>query len=146
MDRRTEMKIKLLVLVIVVFSLIIVSRSFAQNFPTYHQLGPAKATLWRPTSGTPQHRYRYHASHKQFSELGSLQGNEQPGFCGPLHQYPIRQQRIASHLRTNCAGREGRSELFLRQNQSGLTPGITKSRALGLQRRRASHELLSGGR
>jgi len=30
-----------------------VSPSSAQNFPTYHQLGPAKATLWRPTSGTP---------------------------------------------------------------------------------------------
>jgi hypothetical protein len=27
--------------------------ALAQNFPTYHQLGPAKATLWRPTSGTP---------------------------------------------------------------------------------------------
>jgi hypothetical protein len=49
------MKTKMLVLIIAIFSLIALaaSRSVAQNFPTYHQFGPAKATLWRPTSGTP---------------------------------------------------------------------------------------------
>ena len=49
------MKMKMFVLVIALFSLITLtgSGSFAQNFPTYHQLGPAKATLYRPTSGTP---------------------------------------------------------------------------------------------
>jgi hypothetical protein len=49
------MKMKMFVLVIALFSLITLtgSGSFAQNFPTYHQLGQAKATLWRPTSGTP---------------------------------------------------------------------------------------------
>ncbi len=66
---------KKLMLVIAFFSLIVFtgSRSFAQNFPTYHQLGQAKATLWRPTSGTPTHWYRRYASHKQFPEFGRLQ-------------------------------------------------------------------------
>jgi hypothetical protein len=50
------MKTKILVFAVSIVSLIfhlIVTDSIAQNFPTYHQLGQAKATLWRPTSGTP---------------------------------------------------------------------------------------------
>jgi hypothetical protein len=52
-------KTLLLLLVSFVFSFVLplfARHSLAQNFPTYHtyhQLGPAKATLWRPTSGTP---------------------------------------------------------------------------------------------
>ena len=34
---------------------------------------------------------------------------------------------------------------FLKQNQSGLTPGINKVCSLGIQRRRANDEFLSGG-
>ena len=69
------MKTKKLLIVSLFSSIfvLIVSQSFAQNFPTYHQLGQAKATLWRPTSGTPQHWDRHHASHKQFSEFGRMQ-------------------------------------------------------------------------
>ena len=34
---------------------------------------------------------------------------------------------------------------FLKQNQSGLTPGINKVVLLGIQRRRPNDEFLSGG-
>ena len=50
------MKTKMLLVAAFMFSFIFylfVPDSFGQNFPTYHQLGSAKATLWRPTSGTP---------------------------------------------------------------------------------------------
>ena len=48
------MKTKMFVFAMALFTVIAlhIGQSFAQNFPTYHQLGPAKATLWRPASGT----------------------------------------------------------------------------------------------
>jgi hypothetical protein len=42
------------VLILALMLVVIDSQSFAQKFPTYHQLGPAKATLWRPTSEVPR--------------------------------------------------------------------------------------------
>ena len=85
----------LLLLVGFVFSFVFslfAQHSLAQNFPTYHQLGPAKATLWRPTSGTPNYRNSCDASHEQLSQSGRLQSNERQRFCGALHEHSLRQQ------------------------------------------------------
>ena len=83
---------KKFVLVLAFFSLIVLSGSgsFAQNFPTYHQLGHAKATLWRPTSGTPNIGIVVMHRTSNFLNLAACSRNEQPGFCGALHEYPIR--------------------------------------------------------
>ena len=102
---------KKLMLVIAFFSLIVFtgSRSLAQNFPTYHQLGQAKATLWRPTSGTPNIGIVVMHRTSNFLNLGRMQGNEQPGICSSLYEYALRQQRIASHIRANGPRRKGGS-------------------------------------
>src|ERR1051325_408751 len=51
---RNRMKTKIFVFTMALFTVLAFhfGQSFAQNFSTYHQLGPAKATLWRPASGT----------------------------------------------------------------------------------------------
>ena len=119
------MKIKLLVLVIVVFSLIIVSRSFAQNFPTYHQLGPAKATLWRPASGTPHIGIVIMHRTSNFLNLAACREMSNRGFvvlCINTRFDNNESQVIFEQTALDVKAGVN----FLRQNQSGLTPGLTK--------------------
>jgi hypothetical protein len=121
------MKTKMLVLVIAICSLIALaaSQSFAQNFPTYHQLGPAKATLWRPTSGTPHigmvmmHRtanFLNYPGCTEMSNRGFVVLCINTRFDNNESQVIFEQTALDVKAGIN----------FLKQNQSGLTPGITK--------------------
>src|SRR6266478_8595365 len=121
------MKMKMFVLVIAFFSLIALtgSRSIAQNFPTYHQLGPAKATLWRPTSGTPHIGIVMMHRTASFLNLPSCSEMSNRGFvvlCVNTRFDNNESQVIFEQ--TDLDVKAGVN--FLRSNQSGLTPGITK--------------------
>jgi hypothetical protein len=100
------------------------SPSSAQDFPTYHQLGPAKATLWRPTSDTPHiaivvvHRTANVLNAPFCSELSNR------GFvllCMNTRFDNNESQVIFEQMALDVKAGIN----FLKQNQSGLTPGIT---------------------
>jgi hypothetical protein len=104
--------------------------SSAQNFPTYHQIGPAKATLWRPASGAPHigivviHRTANVLNAPFCSELSNR------GFvllCMNTRFDNNEAQVIFEQVPLDV--KAGIS--FLKLNQSGLTPGITKVILLG---------------
>ncbi len=102
-----------------------VSPSSAQNFPTYHQLGPAKATLWRPTSGTPHIAIVMMHRTASFLNLPACSEMRDRGFvvlCVNTRFDNNESQVIFE--RTALDVKAGVN--FLKQNQSGLTPGITK--------------------
>jgi hypothetical protein len=101
------------------------SHSFAQNFPTYHQLGPAKATLWRPTSGTPGIGIIMMHRTGNFLNLPACSQMRDRGFvvlCMNTrfdnNEAEVIFEEMALDVRAGIN--------FLKQNQSGLTPGITK--------------------
>ncbi len=99
--------------------------SSAQNFPTYHQLGPAKATLWRPTSGTPHIGIVMMHRTANFLNLGSCSEMSNRGFvvlCMNTRFDNNESQVIFEQTALDVKAGVN----FLRQNQSGLTPGITK--------------------
>jgi hypothetical protein len=119
----------LLLLVGFVFSFVLplfAQHSLAQNFPAYHQLGPAKATLWRPSSGTPNigidvvmHRT------SNFLNLGACSQMRDRGFvvlCMNTRFDNNESEVIFEEMALDV--RAGIN--FLKQNQSGLTPGINK--------------------
>jgi hypothetical protein len=121
------MKAKMLVLVIAISSLIALtaSRSFAQNFPTYHQLGQAKATLWRPTSGTPHIGIVVMHRTSNFLNLAACSEMSNRGFvvlCMNTRFDNNESQVIFEQTALDVKAGVN----FLRQNQSGLTPGLTK--------------------
>ena len=99
--------------------------SFAQNFPTYHQLGPAKATLWRPTSGTSNIGIVIMHRTSNFLNLAACREMSNRGFvvlCINTRFDNNESQVIFEQTALDVKA----GVLFLRQNQSGLTPGITK--------------------
>jgi hypothetical protein len=122
------MKSKMLLLGILTFSLIsnlAPSQSFSQNFPTYHALGPAKATLWRPTSGTPNIGIVVMHRTSNFLNLGACSQMRDRGFvvlCMNTrfdnNEAEVIFEEMALDVRAGIN--------FLKQNQSGLTPGVTK--------------------
>jgi hypothetical protein len=122
------MKPKTLFLAVFITGLIIAlvaSQSFAQNFPTYHQLGPAKATLWRPTSGTPSIAIIMMHRTGNFLNLPACSQMRDRGFvvlCMNTrfdnNEAEVIFEEMALDVRAGIN--------FLKQNQSGLTPGITK--------------------
>src|SRR5262249_54106362 len=121
------MKTKMLLLVIAVFSLVAMfaARSFAQNFPTYHQLGQAKATLWRPTSGTPHIAIVMMHRTGNFLNLPACSEMSNRGFvllCVNTRFDNNESQAIFEQTALDVKAGVN----FLRQNQSGLTPGLTK--------------------
>src|SRR5438046_7056759 len=102
-----------------------VSQSFAQNFPTYHQLGPAKATLWRPTSGTPHIAIVMMHRTASFLNLPACSEMRDRGFvvlCVNTRFDNNESQVIFERTALDVMAGVN----FLKQNQSGLTPGITK--------------------
>ena len=99
--------------------------SFAQNFPTYHQLGPAKATLWRPTSGTSNIAIVIMHRTSNFLNLAACREMSNRGFvvlCINTRFDNNESQVIFEQTALDVKA----GVLFLRQNQSGLTPGITR--------------------
>jgi hypothetical protein len=122
------MKTKMLLPVVLIFSfifLVAASQSVAQNFPTYHQLGSAKATLWRPTSGTPTIGIVVMHRTSNFLNLGACSQMRDRGFvvlCMNTrfdnNEAEVIFEEMALDVRAGIN--------FLKQNQSGLTPGITK--------------------
>ena len=99
--------------------------SFAQNFPTYHQLGPAKATLWRPTLGTSNIGIVIMHRTSNFLNLAACREMSNRGFvvlCINTRFDNNESQVIFEQTALDVKA----GVLFLRQNQSGLTPGITK--------------------
>jgi len=109
---------------------LIASPSSAQNFPTYHQLGLAKATLYRPTSGTPHiaivviHRTANVLNAPfctELSDRGFVLLCMNTRFDNNEAQVIFEQMALDVKAGIN----------FLKQNQSGLTPGITKVILLG---------------
>jgi hypothetical protein len=120
------MKSKILSLLI--FSLIsahAATHSYAQNFPTYHQLGPAKATLWRPASATPSIGIVVMHRTSNFLNLGACSQMRDRGFvvlCMNTrfdnNEAEVIFEQMALDVRAGIN--------FLKQNQSGLTPGITR--------------------
>ena len=121
------MKTKIFALAVSLVSLLvhlIATESIAQNFPTYHQLGQAKATLWRPTSGTPIGIVIMHRT-SNFLNLGACSQMRDRGFvvlCINTRFDNNESQVIFEQTALDVKA----GVLFLRQNQSGLTPGITK--------------------
>jgi hypothetical protein len=104
---------------------LIASPSSAQNFPTYHQLGPAKATLWRPTSGTPHIAIVMMHRTASFLNLPACSEMSNRGFvvlCVNTRFDNNESQVIFEQTALDVKAGVN----FLRQNQSGLTPGITK--------------------
>lgn len=102
-----------------------VTSSFAQNFPTYHQLGQAKATLWRPTSGTPSIGIVVMHRTSNFLNLGACSQMRDRGFvvlCMNTRFDNNESQVIFEETALDVKAGVN----FLRQNTSGLTPGITK--------------------
>jgi hypothetical protein len=120
------MKSKILSLLI--FSLIsahAATHSYAQNFPTYHQLGPAKATLWRSASATPSIGIVVMHRTSNFLNLGACSQMRDRGFvvlCMNTrfdnNEAEVIFEQMALDVRAGIN--------FLKQNQSGLTPGITR--------------------
>ena len=99
--------------------------SFAQNFPTYHQLGPAKATLWRPASGTSSIGIVVMHRTSNFLNLGACSQMRDRGFvvlCMNTRFDNNESQVIFEETALDVKAGVN----FLRQNTSGLTPGITK--------------------
>ena len=102
-----------------------VSYALAQNFPTYHQLGQAKATLWRPTSGTPSIGIVVMHRTSNFLNLGACSQMRDRGFvvlCMNTRFDNNESQVIFEETALDVKAGVN----FLRQNQSGLTPGLTK--------------------
>jgi hypothetical protein len=122
------MKTKTLSLAVFITGLMIAlvaSQSFAQNFPTYHQLGPAKATLWRPSSGTPTIGIVMMHRTGNFLNLPACSQMRDRGFvvlCMNTrfdnNEAEVIFEEMALDVRAGIN--------FLKQNQSGLTPGVTK--------------------
>src|SRR5437868_7919317 len=120
-----KQKSLLIVLIMGMILAAAVSRSFAQNFPTYHQLGPAKATLWRPTSGTPH--IAIIMMHRTGNFLNLPACSEMRNRVFVVLCINTRFDNNESQVifeRTALDVKAGIN--FLKQNQSGLTPGITK--------------------
>lgn len=102
-----------------------IGQSFAQNFPTYHQLGPAKATLWRPASGTSNIGIVIMHRTSNFLNLAACREMSNRGFvvlCINTRFDNNESQVIFEQTALDVEA----GVLFLRQNQSGLTPGITR--------------------
>ena len=100
-------------------------QSFVQNFPTYHQLGPAKATLWRPASGTSNIGIVIMHRTSNFLNLAACREMSNRGFvvlCINTRFDNNESQVIFEQTALDVKA----GVLFLRQNQSGLTPGITR--------------------
>ncbi|MGN6720455.1 MAG: alpha/beta hydrolase family protein [Candidatus Binatia bacterium] len=121
------MKTKVLVFAMALFTVIALhfGQSFAQNFPTYHQLGPAKATLWRPASGTSNIAIVVMHRTSNFLNLAACREMSNRGFvvlCINTRFDNNESQVIFEQTALDVKA----GVLFLRQNQSGLTPGITR--------------------
>jgi len=122
------MKTKIFALAVSFVSLLvhfIATDSIAQNFPTYHQLGQAKATLWRPTSGTPNIGIVIMHRTSNFLNLGACSQMRDRGFvvlCMNTRFDNNESQVIFEQTALDVKAGVN----FLRQNQSGLTPGLTK--------------------
>jgi hypothetical protein len=122
------MKTKMLLVAAFMFSFIFylfMPYSFAQNFPTYHPLGPAKGALYRPTSGPANIAIIMMHRTGNFLSLGSCSQMRDRGFvvlCMNTrfdnNEAEVIFEQMALDVRAGIN--------FLRQNQSGLTPGITK--------------------
>jgi hypothetical protein len=124
-ERKIEMKTKMFALAMALFSLIAptVSESFAQNFPTYHPLGPAKATLWLPPAGTSNIGIVIMHRTANFLNLPACTEMSNRGFvvlC--LNTRFDNNESQVIFEQTALDVKAGVN--FLRQNQSGL--GITK--------------------
>jgi hypothetical protein len=121
------MKTKMFLFAMAFFTVIALQfeQSFAQNFPTYHQLGPAKATLWRPTSGTSNIGIVIMHRTSNFLNLAACREMSNRGFvvlCINTRFDNNESQVIFEQTALDVKA----GVLFLRQNQSGLTPGITR--------------------
>ena len=122
------MKTKMLLPAVLIFSFIFhvaASQSVAQNFPTYHPLGPAKGTLYRPTSGPANIAIIMMHRTGNFLSLGSCSQMRDRGFvvlCMNTRFDNNEAQVIFEEMALDV--RAGIN--FLRQNQSGLTPGIQR--------------------
>jgi hypothetical protein len=121
------MKTKIFVFAMALFTVIALhfGQSFAQNFPTYHQLGPAKATLWRPSSGTSNIAIVVMHRTSNFLNLAACREMSNRGFvvlCINTRFDNNESQVIFEQTALDVKA----GVLFLRQNQSGLTPGITR--------------------
>jgi len=122
------MKTKMLLPVVLIFSFIFhvaASQSVAQNFPTYHPLGPAKGALYRPTSGPANIAIIMMHRTGNFLSLGSCSQMRDRGFvvlCMNTRFDNNEAQVIFEQMALDV--RAGIN--FLRQNQSGLTPGIQR--------------------
>jgi hypothetical protein len=100
------------------------SPSSAQNFPTYHQLGPAKGALYRPTSGTPHVAIIMMHRTANFLNLSSCSEMRDRGFvvlCMNTRFDNNESQVIFEQMALDVKAGIN----FLKLNQSGLTPGIT---------------------
>jgi len=121
------MKTKMFVFAMALFTVIALhfGQSFVQNFPTYHQLGPAKATLWRPASGTSNIGIVIMHRTSNFLNLAACREMSNRGFvvlCINTRFDNNESQVIFEQTALDVKA----GVLFLRQNQSGLTPGITR--------------------
>jgi hypothetical protein len=122
------MKTKIFVFAVSFISLpfhLLITDSIAQNFPTYHQLGQAKATLWRPASGTPSIGIVIMHRTSNFLNLGACSQMRDRGFvvlCMNTRFDNNESQVIFEETALDVKAGVN----FLRQNQSGLTPGLTK--------------------
>jgi hypothetical protein len=122
------MSAKIVLLWATVFGLLfglIASPSSAQNFPTYHQFGPAKGALYRPASETPHVAIIMMHRTANFLALGSCSEMRDRGFvvlCMNTRFDNNEAQVIFEQMALDV--RAGIN--FLKLNQSGLTPGITK--------------------
>ncbi|MGN6733669.1 MAG: alpha/beta hydrolase family protein [Candidatus Binatia bacterium] len=121
------MKTKIFIYAMALFTVIALhfGQSFAQNFPTYHQLGPAKATLWRPASGTSNIAIVVMHRTSNFLNLAACREMSNRGFvvlCINTRFDNNESQVIFEQTALDVKA----GVLFLRQNQSGLTPGITR--------------------
>jgi hypothetical protein len=122
------MKAKMLLSAGFVFNLLfhlLALPSFAQNFPTYHQLPPAKATLWRSTSGTSNIGILVMHRTSNFLNLGACGQMRDRGFvvlCMNTrfdnNESEVIFEQMALDVRAGIN--------FLKQDQSGLTLGINK--------------------
>ena len=120
------MKTKIFVFAVSFVSLLfhlIATDSIAQNFPTYHQLGPAKATLWRPTSGTPTIGIVVMHRTGNFLNLAACSQMRDRGFV-VLCMNTRFDNNEAEVIFEEMALDVKAGINFLKQNQSGLTPGI----------------------
>ena len=121
------MKTKMFVFAMALFTVIALhfGQSFAENFATYHQLGPSKATLWRPSSGTSNIAIVVMHRTSNFLNLAACREMSNRGFvvlCFNTRFDNNESQVIFEQTALDVKA----GVLFLRQNQSGLTPGITR--------------------